>query len=175
MTLVVLDLDHTLVDTYTIGKNIDNAHSDDFMYDHIYEVNDNLVKISVRPYVFDFLEKLIILGVKLAIYSKGSSYYVNKCIEIVFYKIPWVFIWTRDNIIGDKKDLRLITEKYPEYNENNLILLDDQQSICDYNRQMGYKCLCVKHYDITRKYSNKLFSGDHISSYIHNSMNLAVV
>lgn len=168
MTLVVLDMDHTLIDTYIISKKTINAHIDDYMYDYIYEENDNLIKISVRPHVLDFLQKLVNLGDKLAIYSNGSSNYVNKCIEIAFNQIPWYFIWTRDSMPTPqlKKDLRLITQNYPEFNTNNIVFIDDQLSTCHNNKKLGYKCICVIHYDITKKFFDKLFWGDYMISHI---------
>lgn len=168
MTLVVLDMDHTLIDTYIILKDTTNAHIDDYMYDYVYEENDHLIKISVRPYVVDFLQKLVNLGNKLAIYSNGSSNYVNKCIELAFNQIPWYFIWTRDNISTEnvQKNLRLITQNYPEFNEQNIVFIDDQASNCLSNKKLGYKCICVMKYDITKKFFDRLFSGDHMITHI---------
>jgi len=162
-------MDHTLIDTYITPKYAINAHCDDYMYDHIYEENNMIVKISVRPYVQEFLKELVNMGTKVAIYSNASSSHINKCVEIAFNNIPWYFIWTRDNTPRMKKDLRLVTEKYPEFDTENIVFIDDQLSTCQNNKKLGYKCICVIKYNITQKFFDRLFSGKHMISYIINN------
>lgn len=107
---LVLDLDNTLIDTFVpdIKDKIDE-------YFNIFKKEENflmMVKqfafvgfVFLRPCLVEFLQKAQ-QAFNLYIYSAGGEYYVKTIVKAILSKIPSIhikFIWTRENMIDDKK------------------------------------------------------------------------
>lgn len=119
--LLVLDLDQTLV-------FVDNSHAWSFKTPADFEFNlgDDKYKGYKRPYLKEFLIEIFKNdNYDLAVWSKGSFDYVNKIIRLSFPGyIPLKFIWSKENCIGDFKNVESIILKFG-YSKENIYILDD--------------------------------------------------
>jgi HAD superfamily phosphatase (TIGR01681 family) len=151
--IVVFDLDQTLIATHMSKKSGYGIydHIDDYEYDGVYETDNYMVKIRVRPHACELLHTLHLMGIKLAIYSYGKLVHIQKSVEILFPRIPWVFLWSRDQCNGCTKDLRLILQQYPEFRIGDIVYVDDNARHCEDNEKLGFKCIHVKQYIIGLK------------------------
>lgn len=120
--LLILDIDETLVFIETYQYFQDNLKNTkiDFTLDFGMEqmVGSN------RPYLLDFL-KYFNKYFDLAIWSKGPHYYVLNIVNSIIPKsISLKFLYTRNHLIKDKKDVNLIIKNFG-YNKEYIFILDD--------------------------------------------------
>ena len=159
-SLIIFDLDQTLVDTICYHKDTDIKTSN---YDHIFEHEQVIYKVSVRPKVKEFLKLLLENKYELAIFSKGTKVYVHQIISHIFNDIPWKFIWTHDECYDGTKNLSYVTTLYPQYTHRNMLLIDDSIVNCQKCAQNGYKSINVSEYLIVNKDDDTLFEQNLIS------------
>lgn len=116
MSNIILDLDGTLIDSY-YG-----------------EYGNNLI-IVARPFLRKFLESLFLNHESVSIWTNGSKQWFERCHdECLKYHLPdgckFDFIITYDDdLVTCKrtcpKYLTKIYQKYPKYNKENTIMIDD--------------------------------------------------
>lgn len=133
-------------------------HYDDEIYDYIHETPKYIIKVSIRPHVHDFIRKLVQMKVDVAIFSLGAQEYIEDLVSSIFNDIPWKFVWSRENCADNNKTLTLITQKYPQYVKNDIVLIDDLIINCYNNSKDGYKCILVPAYSFDKQENDFVFN-----------------
>ena len=145
---LVLDLDETLVHTFSPGDNfmmfIDILTDEQRkrIYSIQFEEGDLLIGY-IRPYAEEFLKVAFAEFESVGVWSAGTSFYVHRIVEIVFKQQAPKFILSRDQCNELKvsneeepcryKPLEVIYHRYPDHNEKNTMIVDDRHDICALN------------------------------------------
>lgn len=125
-SLLILDLDETLVYVDSPIYFQDNLRNTKIDFEFNLGCLENQYVGSIRPYLAEFL-KYFSQYFDLAIWSKGSYFYVMNIYQsIIPRSIKLKFVYSKDDLIKDKKDVDLIVKKF-KYDRENIFILDDVQ------------------------------------------------
>jgi hypothetical protein len=138
LTHLILDIDSTLVHSVKLvhpewAKKFNTIKSDEY---HIF----------IRPHVTEFLE-YISKNYTIGIFSAGESHYVNFIVKEVIQKYSNIqpkFILSKDDFdickyeSGDIKSLDWVSQKYPEFNKQNTLIIDDYVLVKNSNPNNTY-------------------------------------
>jgi TFIIF-interacting CTD phosphatase-like protein len=126
--LLILDIDETLVYVDSPMYFKDNLRHTPI--DFALNFGKEQYVGSIRPYLTEFL-KYFNQYFDLAIWSKGSYFYVmNIYQEIIPHSIKLKFVYSKDDLVKDKKDVDSIVKKF-KYGKENIFILDDVKEYWD--------------------------------------------
>jgi len=145
---LVLDLDETLIHTFTESDNYPNfaneLNAEQASRVHILKFMANeTLHTYVRPYVEDFLRVAFDEFETVGVWSAGTREYVNLIVNILFKDQKPHFVMSRDQCNEVKlrdetypcrfKPLDVIYRRYPSHNSMNTVIVDDRDDICEFN------------------------------------------
>lgn len=148
-SVLVLDLDATLVDTYggdedwleVEGENRPVAKSRIFSISS----NDTYMMGAKRPGLESFLSTAFDVFDVVGVWSAGSKCYVDQVILDVFKSSPRSpdFVWSKDDCpygfiehnetYVRQKPLVLLWDQFPHFDPKRTILVDDAEDVCAQN------------------------------------------
>lgn len=116
--LLILDIDETLIyldNKYGFESTTDNEP--DFIYaDKYYAIK--------RPYLDQFLRE-VSKKYDIALWTAGSEQYANDIAKILKIKIK--FIFSKNELKNNQKDLNVVIKYHPEYSKKDIIVVDDKE------------------------------------------------
>lgn len=156
---IVLDLDETLVHTFTGPGGYDIAKKQPHLQDRLFSIklDGDFLWGLVRPYARDLiinLQKYYEVGV----WSAGTRDYVLEIVKILFPpEKPPVFIWSREYCEPmfseqksdpiNKKPLTKLYLTFPQMDRTNTLIIDDRNDVCDENH---LNHICIPEYSLLR-------------------------
>jgi hypothetical protein len=152
--LVIFDMDQTIIHREFLKKGEKTQPKIDGKNIVVYKETDEYLSIAyVRPYIIDFLKKLQQLGLKFAIMSSGGKKNVQDVVSHVFSDFHWEFLLGIEDIkvfddgnLASMKLLSNISTLYPEYNRDNMLLIDDLDMFVQVNLEHDYKAIRITPY-----------------------------
>lgn len=123
---VVLDLDSTLI--YSISCQYNKG---DYVKDGLFCMKlpstKQYFKVFIRNHANKFLKDLVNAGLKLIIWSAGTSDYVKYIVSELFRDIEFVYVFNRDHTSGKDryKNLAIISDYIENFDLNGCRLIDD--------------------------------------------------
>lgn len=145
---LILDLDETLVHSFSPGDNLQNFIADltDDQKKRIYNLkfqNGESLQGYIRPGAEEFLRVAFQEFESVGVWSAGTKEYVHLIVDTVFKEQRPIFILSRDQCnelrIRDEtmpcryKPLDVVYQRYPDHNEANTVIVDDRHDICALN------------------------------------------
>jgi|SRR3989338_2660762 len=130
--LVVLDLDGTIIDSDMNSKKIT-------LETHIVNVEGVDYKITIRPYFKEFRNWLF-ENYQVAIWTNALMIYAEPVLKLIFEENyqQILFIWDRKKSVNCcynnhyqlMKPLDKITEEYPKFSIDDIVIIEDTPSNC---------------------------------------------
>jgi len=143
MVNLVLDLDETLIHTVEVTKKFSNQLSK--AVDFYFRIEDQWYWVVKRPGLDLFLD-FVFKYFKVGIWTAGDKEYAKHiCKNILSYsQLKQIqFIYSRNfchleqNPPAFSKPLNKLFDLYPELNEKNTVMLDNNLNVMKYNQHIG--------------------------------------
>lgn len=140
---IILDLDETLVHTFSSTTGFDSASKNPNLKNRIFSftLDGEFMWGFIRPFAHDFIS-LLQKYYNIGVWSAGLRDYVEKIVSILFVQPP-VFVWSREdcedvylpseNQVVKKKPLTKLYNHFPCLNRTNSLIIDDRDDVCDEN------------------------------------------
>ena len=136
-TLVVLDIDETILTTFVTNQNINHQIIEDKII-HKKEINDGYLYITFRPEFIEFInQEKHAKAADYIFYTRGSIPYAERIIEVLqdkelvksSFEIKMIISTTSEYPKVPQVVVHEIKSKYPEFQiYKRMIILDDQHS-----------------------------------------------
>lgn len=159
--LVILDLDNTLIDSkivYSFTNTYKYKVPDAIIQDPIIDGFKQPIEIYLysRPHLDEFLDYCF-EHFTVALWTAAEDWWRDAILDLILYKYKdrFLFTWSRNQTILKfgkallcTKSLAKVWKKFPKFNENNTLLIDDYANVTG-NPSIEGKCqLQIKKFSI---------------------------